>query len=330
MIVPRFWAEARLQHVDSGLSGKRRQITLRRFGWSDESQEAAQQHAETRVSEAMTQALAGRNLPKRERKVPYNGSEGVPIREEIVEKRGETVMTRNTYGARCLNTPNVLFVDVDFSEFRLRRYSCALAILLFGGALGIGALAAMPFERLLWTLGFAFLALLFLHPPMMRMRFLQSKREAQALMKIRRFSLEHPGWSLRVYRTPKGLRVLVTHRTFLPSEQEVAHLFAALKADPLYRKMCEKQQCFRARVSAKPWRAGIQDHMKPHPGTWPVNPERMAGRSAWIERYEEAARKYAACRFLEQCGTGKEHPDVAPVRAWHDQACRATECFPLA
>ena len=36
MIVPQFWAEARLQH-----RAHRKQVTVRRFGWSDLSQEDA-------------------------------------------------------------------------------------------------------------------------------------------------------------------------------------------------------------------------------------------------------------------------------------------------
>lgn len=44
----------------------------------------------------------------------YNGAQGVPIREEVLERHGDTVITRNGYGAKCLNTPDVLFADVDF------------------------------------------------------------------------------------------------------------------------------------------------------------------------------------------------------------------------
>jgi hypothetical protein len=58
MIVPQFWAESRLQHREKG-----RQLTLRRFGWSDESQEAAQTHADERVKAAMERALRGEKLP---------------------------------------------------------------------------------------------------------------------------------------------------------------------------------------------------------------------------------------------------------------------------
>ena len=109
MIVPAYWAEGRLQLRVEG-----RQMTVRRFGWSDESQAAAQAHADERTREAFGRIAAGEALERRERKVGYNGARGLPIREEIVERHGDAVVTRNSYGARCLNTPDVLFVDVDF------------------------------------------------------------------------------------------------------------------------------------------------------------------------------------------------------------------------
>jgi hypothetical protein len=82
---------------------------------------AAQVNADERAQEALQRLLSGEKLPRREPKVPYNGGEGVPIREEIVSRHGETIITRNSYGARCLNTPNVLVADVDFQEERMAR-----------------------------------------------------------------------------------------------------------------------------------------------------------------------------------------------------------------
>lgn len=107
MIVPQYWAEARVQQLEP------RQITVRRSGWSDISQEEAQAHAEARAREALERIASGEALSRREPRVPYNGAEGVPIREEILERHGETIITRNVYGARCLNTPDVAFADVD-------------------------------------------------------------------------------------------------------------------------------------------------------------------------------------------------------------------------
>jgi len=111
MIVPQFWAEGRIQERVAG-----KQITVRRYGWSDDSPIAAQAHADQRTQEAFERIARGEQLDRRERKLAYNGAHGVPIREEIVERQGDTVITRNSYGARCLNTPDVLFVDIDFDE----------------------------------------------------------------------------------------------------------------------------------------------------------------------------------------------------------------------
>src|SRR5690349_7262445 len=102
MLIPRFWAEARARHRE-----RTRQITIRRFGWSDASQDEAQAMAEARANEALQRAIRGEILIRREASVAYGGV-GLPIREEILEIVGRNVVTRNSYGARCLNTPDVL------------------------------------------------------------------------------------------------------------------------------------------------------------------------------------------------------------------------------
>lgn len=133
MIVPQYWAEARQQHRAAG-----KQITVRRFGWSDASEAEAQVHAEQRAGEALSQILAGVTLARREWKRPYNGSEGVPIREEIVSRHGNAVVTRNGYGARCLNTPDVFFADIDFDEPGAGRLGWAVFALLAAMAVSVG------------------------------------------------------------------------------------------------------------------------------------------------------------------------------------------------
>jgi hypothetical protein len=106
MIVPA-WAEGRVHEKRDG-----KQVTIRRFGWSDESQAAAQAHADDRAREAFAAFKASGTTARFEYKRAYNGADGVPIREEILERHGDTIITRNSYGARSL-PPNVLFADVD-------------------------------------------------------------------------------------------------------------------------------------------------------------------------------------------------------------------------
>jgi hypothetical protein len=137
-------------------------------------------------------------------------------------------------------------------------------------------------------------------------------------------------WRVRVYRTPAGCRVLAMHRPFDPSEDEALAFMSAVKTDPIYMRMCRNQQCFRARLSAKPWRIGIDAHLRPRPGVWPVAPERMPDRLAWVARYEEAARDYAACRFVCELGGGAIDYQVDGVRRLHDEYSRAESGLPIA
>ncbi|HNB91089.1 MAG TPA: hypothetical protein PLP91_11975 [Plasticicumulans sp.] len=148
--------------------------------------------------------------------------------------------------------------------------------------------------------------------------------------RVRRYAHRHPDWGIRVYRTPAGLRLLVTHRPFAPGATEVAAFFAAVGTDPLYARMCRNQRCFRARVSAKPWRIGIGAHLKPRPGVWPVAAEKQPQRTAWIAAYERAAEAWAACTSLEHLGPAAIHPAVAPVLALHDRLSRAGSKLPIA
>lgn len=325
MIVPRYWAEARVQERLKG-----RPVVVRRFGWSSGSEQEAVEIAGIRARTALERILAGEKLPRRERKLPYNGADGVPIREEVVSEHGNAVLTRNSYGARCLNTPNVLFVDIDFEEQPPARHTAGIVVLLISCAVAAGWLLGS------WAvgIGFSVAALLFGYPlGALARRTLQSAAggaEKQARERVDRFLKAHPEAHLRLYRTPAGLRVLAMHRTFDPREPVVAEYFAGLGADANYARMCRNQQCFRARVSPKPWRIGIAEHMRPRPGIWPVRAERMPERTRWIEAYERAAAGYAACRFLESLGSQAVNADARTVMALHDELCRATTAQPIA
>ncbi len=326
MIVPQYWAEARLQHREH-----RKQVTVRRFGWSDESQQAAQAHADARVQEAMDRILAGEVLPRREHKIAYNGAEGLPIREEVLSRHGDAVITRNEYGARCLNTPDVLFIDIDFDDpgpdARLRRavrYPLLLAAVVVGFAM----------RSAWWGIAAALIALVLAHWLTQRIHHRQRMRdggpEARAQRRIDAFVQTHAHWHLRQYRTPNGFRLLALHRTFDPREPEVKACFDALEADRVFALMCERQHCFRARLSPKPWRIGIGEHLRPRPGVWPINPERLPDRERWVTHYERVAEGYAACRFLRTYGAGPVDARADEVRRLHDDLCRAESGLPLA
>jgi hypothetical protein len=318
MIVPAYWAEARLQQRTGN-----RQVTVRRFGWSDAGQADAQAMADARAAEALQRIVAGERLPKSEPKLPYNGALGVPIREEILGRDGSVVVTRNSYGARCLNVPDVLFADVDFAPRSTWKAGLVVLAVLALASVGAGvAQGSWLFGGLLLSV-----SLVAFSPIAGFMLRLQQKQrggpEAMALQRIERFLAANRSWNLRAYRTPAGLRLLATHRTFDPVDPEVLCFFEAVGADPVYARMCLNQRCFRARLTAKPWRIGIEGHLRPRPGVWPVDPARLPERGAWVDAYEAKAAAFAACRYVTTVGSGVTDPAVEPVIALHDDLSRA-------
>jgi hypothetical protein len=325
MIVPDHWAEARRQHKTSA-----KQVTVRRYGWSTSSQADAQFRAEARADEALQRIVAGEPLERRERKVAYNGAAGIPIREEVLARHGEEVITRNAYGAHCLNSPNALFADVDFTTERgVKPALFAFAILSVAsvatgmtlgswgitfGLLFVSLVAAAPIASL-----FARLAVV-----------AGGGSERIARERIASFISANPSWNVRLYRTPAGYRVLATHRPFEAKAEEVQRFFAIVSADPVYVRMCTNQNCFRARLTAKPWRIGVSAHMRPRPGVWPVRPESIAVRNQWIAGYETKAAAFSACRYIESMGSGVVHESLKSVVDLHDRESRALSGAQLA
>lgn len=325
MIIPKFWAESRV-HRRAG----NQRISIRRFGWSDVSQLEAQQHADQRAAEALAEAANNSSIHRREPKRPYNGADGVPIREEIVQQNGSSIVTRNSYGALCLNTPDVLFADVDLEIQPPVFLSLTVSI-----AIAVGAL--------IWLWGHAHWSVLvvaacghfLLSLPLVEFIYRKVVEfggglERRALRRVRKFLNNNRDWKIRVYRTPAGLRLLVVHRRFSPHEPIVAEFFKAVAADPMYVRMCLKQNCFRARVSPKPWRIGMDDRIKPYRRVWPYTEEEMQSRNNWVADYERVAQSFAACQFVESLGTGHTDAAARTVQEYHDQLCQANVSLPLA
>lgn len=282
MIVPEYWSEAKTRITHNG-----KQRTIMRFGWSDTSEVKAHENATQRVKDAIDRLQAGEAVRARDHKVAYNGAEGLPIREQIVARHGESVITRNSYGALCLNTPDILFADIDVEAPGLLRSMW----LLISGA------ERDPFVA--------------------------------ARERVENFAADNPGWLLRLYRTPKGFRVLVMHDTFDPSNELAFEFMQKLGSDPLYMRMCRNQKCFRARISPKPWRIGVE-HIKPRPGIWPVKKEKMNVRRDWIRRYEQQASRFSSCRYEATVGKGRSNRKCEAVRSVHDRYCKADRDLDIA
>lgn len=262
------------------------------WGWSDNSPE------EARASAAEKARLLAERLRRGERP-PVRGGyyPDRPLREPVIRELpgdGGTVaalVTRNAYGAEILNASDALFADVDLPEPRPPGF---LARLFGARQPGPGA---------------------------------PSAAESAALARAEAWVGEHPGWSWRVYRTARGLRLLATHRTFDPADPLVAEAFAQLDVDPLYRRLCLAQRCFRARLTPKPWRIGIRSE----PPAWPWSgPAEERAFIAWDRAYRAASAGHATCDLVRVIGPAEIHPDLRGLVALHDASCRTRSGLPLA
>lgn len=215
-----------------------------------------------------------------------------PVIREIKNRTGDlaVVVTRNSYGSLVLNTARIMFVDVDLPE---PKRPVGFLRKLFGKP-EIGP-APDP--------------------------------AAEAIKKAETWAHDNRDWGWRIYRTRAGLRLLATHATFEPETDVTNDVFAALGADPLYRQLCRRQKCFRARLTPKPWRCGIE---KP-PARWPfADANREKQFKKWQVKYEQTCLKWATCRLIRTIRCRNIHPDVQLVLSLHDELTRAESDLPLA
>lgn len=288
MRIPEFWAKGTAEDVDS----RGNTVTFSCWRWSDESQAHAQETALVAARKIVQKWLQGADLDK-------YGYGTAPLREEVIERvcdeGGELIgaVTRNAYGSLVLNTSRVMFVDIDFP------------------GISVGEGLKYFFARLFGRAG---------PSP-------ESNREQQAQDKLRRFLDERPDWGVRVYRTQAGLRVLVTHALFDPQSDQTRALLEQFGCDPLYVRLCKAQECFRARLTPKPWRCGHYANTLKYPFENADHAEQFA---RWNADYATRQKGYATCRCLGTLGNGVVAPQVERIIEFHDYATRCNEPLPLA
>jgi hypothetical protein len=139
------------------------------------------------------------------------------------------------------------------------------------------------------------------------------------LDELRSWAGNHPELGVRIYRTAAGLRALVTNRTFEPKSDEATSLLAEAGSDPLYVRLCQIQESFRARLTPKPWRVGI----RPSKVRWPFEtPEQKASLQHWVGNYDMASQQASVCELVETVGPSAVAPEIQPILELHDKlAC---------
>ena len=145
------------------------------------------------------------------------------------------------------------------------------------------------------------------------------KDKTYFLKRIENYQQSHPELSIYVYETSAGLRFVVVNDIYAAEDKSVKTIFKALNVDPLYMKLCKYQTCFRARLTAKPWRVGMDRPETRFPRS---NATDVSDFRSWLKRYNEACENTSAVKLLKKFGVHHMHPDVLKVLDVHDHyAC---------
>ncbi len=266
-------------------------VHLRKWMGSDISKDEAKKLAKEAIVK-----LADRVRTKKITELGHYGYDGDALREELLEEKGEPgkplyAISRNRYGALVLNSPEILFADIDGTNER------------------------SFLESILWLAG--------KRPSRKGAR---SRRESDMMETLEAFFKSRPHSSGRLYQTAKGLRLLLTHDHYSPEAAETRKLLQELNSDPLYVKLCEKQKCFRARLTPKPWRLKLG-----LPPSYPrESSEEEKDFEEWLSDYEQQSNGYAACTFVQAYGTGLVGSEMAQLIDAHDKWTKAESNLPLA
>ena len=289
MITPKYWARAAVDRDGNEINHAG---GYHGVGWSDTSQADAHQQALARARRIHEWVVIHQCKGPDELCAPYYHERA--LREPVIDTyhhdhRRIAVVTQNVYGAYVLNTVEAMFIDIDLPA---PPAAPGLIGKLFGKNKNAPTTPSATTDHL------------------------------------RSVVDQYRGMGLRLYRTPNGYRGLITDRPYTPGSEEAEQVMQAFAADPLYVSMCKAQQCFRARLTPKPWRIGMDNP----PRTFPfAEAAKQRVFDQWQQVYDQRIARYAACEPLSETPWGNTavHPDIAPVLSLHDQlACSSDK--PLA
>lgn len=294
----KYWVR---EKVSAEPPGAARHFEIEVCGGSDESLDDARSQARKIADRVFKAISAGREPGRR-----YAYSDR-PFREEILEEIRDgnellAVVTRNSYGSRILNTAHAMFIDIDMDRGDDPKTGRPLGthpwFVPAQENREVGLLA-----RIKRAVG-------------------GNRQERQdggfqaALSRIEETAHQIPDLALRVYRTLAGYRCLVTSRTVDPATAESQALLRRFECDPLYVKLCEVQECYRARLSPKYWRCGGQGP----PSRFPFRDRGDEKRyRQWERRYEEEVKDFVTCKLVGTFGSRTVDPAIRSIVELHDR-----------
>ena len=137
----------------------------------------------------------------------------------------------------------------------------------------------------------------------------------QLLARIQEMIGVHPSLGLRLYRTKKGFRIAIRSQQVPVESVQSQKWLEHLGSDHLYVLLCKSQDCYRARLSPKPWRCQVP----PPPTRFPFStPQEESTYREWQVAYEQASRSFATCALVGDFGSPDTDPVVDQILQLHD------------
>jgi len=152
-------------------------------------------------------------------------------------------------------------------------------------------------------------------------RKLPKKKRIIAKFLERLKSFPELGSDFRIYETSKGVRV-IGKKYIDPQEKGYKKLMRKFSVDWLYIVLSMKQDCYRARITPKPYRMKI----KTIKIKTPLDCEAQKYVS-WAQSYQAESKKYSVVKFIESVGADFS---MEPVIKLHDQYCHVSQNKKLA
>ncbi|MCL4527916.1 MAG: hypothetical protein M1282_00695 [Chloroflexi bacterium] len=150
----------------------------------------------------------------------------------------------------------------------------------------------------------------------------QDKAKIFELIRKLASSPKYSMFGFRLYETFQGARVIVLGKEFAPHDSATLSMMREFNCDPLYASICRKQNCFRARLTPKPYRM----NMKAYKVQYPRDGEDVEFQK-WLQNYEYQSRNFSTCKFIEHVGAS--HAVTEAVRV-HDDITGTTVNLQLA
>lgn len=135
-------------------------------------------------------------------------------------------------------------------------------------------------------------------------------------------SSKYQDYGFRMYETFQGARLIVLGKEFDARDRESDQIMREFHCDRLYMTLCQKQGCFRARLTPKPYRMNMRRYKVQFPRE-SEDPEFQE----WLAEYERTSRNFNTCRFVEHMGVRYSMNEVVQL---HDEITGANFRQPLA